>query len=364
MNRKKMVVISATNHYKERAKGIIEKHKADYDVTYVTSDFAHIPKEKFVCDVENSIQLHVIPYYKNISVSRILSHCIFSLKAFFLMMKLKPEKVYAEIPNNTLAMSMSLYKFFSKCELTFDIFDMWPESFPNKSQNALFKIAMGGWRWTRNGFLKNADEVWIECDYYRELMNQQGIHVPMETHYLKNTSLPKDIHANIDSDRIDICYVGSINNVTDVDLMVSLLGKIQEQKKVVFHLVGAGESLDILAQRLRQNQVEVICYGIVYNQNELQAIFDKCSFGINMIKDDLAIGVTMKSVTYFLGGVPIINTVPGDTQKFVDDRLVGINVKRELIDETVKEIIDCPVDKIIEMKKNAVSLFVEVFYDA
>lgn len=359
-----MVVISATNHYKERAKEVIEAYKEEYDVTYITSDFAHIQKEKFVCDVENSIQLHVIPYYKNISVSRILSHCIFSIKAFFLLMKIKPAKVYAEIPNNTLAMSMSLYKLFSKCELTFDIFDMWPESFPNKSQNALFKIAMGGWRWTRNGFLKNADEVWIECDYYRELMGEQGIHVPMETHYLKNTSTPKKINANIDTDKIDICYVGSINNVTDLDLIVTLLGKIQEKKNVVLHLVGAGETLDLLAECLREKQVEVICYGIVYDQNQLQAIFDKCSFAINMIKEDLAIGVTMKSVTYFLGGVPILNTVPGDTERFVDTKQVGINIDREHLEETVNQIIDCSTDEILKMKHNATALYEEVFYSA
>ena len=362
MSKQKMVVISATNHYKERAKGIIEAHQADYDVTYVTSDFAHIQKEKFVCDVKNSIQLHVLPYFKNISISRVLSHCIFSLKAFFLMMKLKPEKIYAEIPNNTLAMSMSFYKKISKCELIFDIFDMWPESFPNKPQNALFQMGMAGWRWTRNGFLKNADVVWIECDYYRELMEKQGIHVPMETHYLKNTSIPKKIDASISENQIDICYVGSINNITDLDLMVALLGKLQQRKKVVFHLVGAGESLEILAQRLKEEQVEVICYGIVYDQDELQAIFDKCSFGINMIKDDLAIGVTMKSVTYFLGGVPILNSVQGDTDRFVENRKVGINVNRNGIEETVDKITGLTKEEILEMKQNAVRLYQEVFY--
>lgn len=278
------------------------------------------------------------------------------------MMKLKPEKVYAEIPNNTLAMSMSLYKMFSKCELTFDIFDMWPESFPNKSQNALFKIAMGGWRWTRNGFLKNADEVWIECDYYRELMEKQGLHIPMQTHYLQNASIPKQIDANINSNQIDICYVGSINNVTDLDLMVELLGKVQKKKKVVFHLVGAGETLELLAQRLREEQIEVICYGIIYDQNELQKIFNKCSFGINMIKDDLAIGVTMKSVTYLLGGVPVLNTVPGDTARFVNERKVGINVNRNDLEETLNKMIECALEEIYEMKQNAVELYKDVFY--
>lgn len=357
-----MVVISATNHYKERAKEIIEMNQNDYDVIYVTSDFAHIQKEKFICDVENSIQLHVTPYYRNISIKRMWSHCIFSFKAFFLMMKLKPKKVYAEIPNNTLAMAMSFYKKFSKCELIFDVFDMWPESFPNKPENVAFRMAMRVWRWTRNGFLKNADEIWIECDYYRELLENQGIVLPMKTYYLRNTSIPKKMDINISENQIDICYVGSINNITDLDCMVSLLGKLQERKKVVVHLVGVGESLELLTQRFKEKGIKVICYGIVYDQNKLQTIFDKCSWGINMIKDDLAIGITMKSVTYFLGGVPILNTVPGDTERFVENRNVGININRTSLEETVDKIMCLTQNDIVEMKQNAVRLYQDVFY--
>jgi hypothetical protein len=180
------------------------------------------------------------------------------------MMKLKPEKVYAEIPNNTLAMVTSLYKKFSKCELIFDVFDMWPESFPNKPKNVVFRTAMSVWRWTRNAFLKNADEIWIECDYYRELLEGQGILLPMKTYYLRNTSVPKKMDINLKENQIDICYVGSINNITDLDCMVSLLGKLQKRKKVVVHLVGAGESLALLTQRFKEKGIEVICYGIVY----------------------------------------------------------------------------------------------------
>ena len=360
----KMAVISATNHYNERAKEIINFHKNEYDVTYVTSDFDHIRKERYKCNVENSVQLHVIAYYKNISVERIMSHILFSVKTLFLLMKIKPEKVYAEIPNNTLALTMSLYKLFSKCELIFDVFDMWPESFPNKSQNVLFKIAMDGWRWTRNGFLKNADQVWIECDYYRELLALQGIDIPMQTHYLVKTAKPLKMNFQIETEKMNIVYVGSINNVTDVNLIVDLLAKIQQKQDVVLHLVGAGETLDDLTKRLREKNVEVICYGIVYEQNELQCIFDKCSFAINIIKEDLAIGITMKSVTYFMGGMPILNTVPGDTEKFVKQENVGVNIYRENLDDSIDCILALSVEDVCQMKHNAVALYEKKFYQA
>ena len=57
----------------------------------------------------------------------------------------------------------------------------------------------------------------------------------------------------------------------------------------------------------------------------MQEIFDQCWFGINVLREDLAIGITMKSISYFRGGLPIINTVQGDTSRFVEECNIGIN---------------------------------------
>lgn len=359
---KLMLVVSATNHYRERAKYVINDYKNVYKIIYITSDFAHVAKQRFVCEVENSVQIHVPAYHKNLSINRILSHIIFSYKVFWLMIKLNPSKVYLEIPNNTLVISGVIYKKIFKCDLVLDIFDMWPESFPNKSNNALFKIGMNGWRWTRNSGLIYADEIWIECDYYRELLKAQGVTHDMKTYYLKSQAVPAMIVPNIDESKIELCYVGSVNNIVDLDLIVKLLDCIAKRKQVILHLVGTGETVELLAKRLEEKKVQVICYGIVYEQELLQKIFDKCSFGINLIKEDLAIGITMKSITYLSGGVPLINTVQGDTREFIENNGIGINVERDNPDATVERILSLDIDDIISMKNRAIEVYKKYFY--
>ena len=153
---KRVVVISGTNHYEERAKSVIEEYQKEHEVIYLTSDFDHVTKKWYKIDLPFAKQLHVLSYKKNISVSRILSHIIFSVKTFFCLCNLKPDIVYVEIPHNTLATATKWYKRFHKCELIMDIFDMWPESLPMKSNNAVFQLACRVWRSFRNNNLKYA----------------------------------------------------------------------------------------------------------------------------------------------------------------------------------------------------------------
>ena len=203
---KRVVVISGTNHYEERAKSVIEEYQKEHEVIYLTSDFNHWKKEYFSVELPFAQQLHVPGYQKNISVSRIWSHIVFSIKTFFRLCKLKPDIVYAEIPHNTLAVATKWYKRLHKCELIFDIFDMWPEALPMKSNNPVFKLACSVWGGFRNHNLKFADKVYTECNYFQELINQEGCYVPMETKYLTRKKIDLDIQTIWDADRLHICY--------------------------------------------------------------------------------------------------------------------------------------------------------------
>ncbi len=356
------VVISATHHYEERAKSVISEYEKSHKVLYITSDFAHIPKKPFVCDVPNSIQLHVIPYYKNLSVSRILSHIVFSAKTFWLLKKLKPVKVYVEIPNNTLATATAMYKSMYGCELIFDIFDMWPEALPVKSKNPLFVLACKVWGAFRNRALKKADQIYVECEYFKELIQGQGYDYPMEVHYLKRPGNDLPYKSVWKEDQIDVCYVGSINNIVDIPLMIEVITKLGQKRKVCFHVIGTGEAKDRLCAELKdKDNVTVKEYGVVYDVQKLQDIFNESCFGINFLLPDLAIGITMKSVTYLQGALPLLNTVDGDTRRYVNERNIGINVDRDNIDGTIEQILSLSQKQLEEMKANAKDIFKEVF---
>lgn len=357
-----VVVLSGTNHYEERNKRVIEEYKKqNKTVLYLTSDFHHINKSQYVFDVEGCKQVHVLPYYKNISISRLLSHADFSFKAYFYLKQHMPDVVYTEIPNNSLAMSTAWYKKRYGCQLIFDIFDMWPEALPVKTGNPIVNFALSIWGAFRNRNLKHADKIYTECDYYQEILAKEGYTMPMETKYLCQEDGDLEIKTVWRDDQIHICYVGSINNIINAPLMIMFLDKLNQKRKVYFHLIGQGESKERIKQELERKQVQVIDYGSIYDKHELQNIFNQCSFAINFLVPDVAIGITMKSVTYFRGGMPILNTVDGDTRRLVDLKQVGINVDSERILDAIENILQLNEKKINEMKQRARKVFQDYF---
>lgn len=355
--------ISSTNHYNVRTGKFVNDYvKKGYDVIYVTSDFDHMTKKRYCFnEYKNSKQLHVISYKKNLSISRILSHLMFSYKTFYMLLACKPELVYVEVPNNSLVKSSAKYKKINNAEIIVDVFDMWPESMPVKTKNMIVNWGFDIWRNFRNKNLKFADQIWIECDYYRELLSAQKINLPMETKYLKLKNAETSIEMKVSEEEIDLCYLGSINNIIDISLIEKIVSEFAKNKRTRIHIIGDGERKDEFLDILKKNSIEIIDHGRVYEIDKLQEIFDQCWFGINVLREDLAIGITMKSISYFRGGLPIINTVQGDTSRFVEECNIGINVDRHDVKSCVLRILNITKDDLACMKNNTRNLFEQKF---
>jgi hypothetical protein len=355
--------ISSTNHYNVRTGKFVNDYvKKGYDVIYVTSDFDHMTKKRYCFnEYKNSKQLHVISYKKNLSISRILSHLMFSYKTFYMLLACKPELVYVEVPNNSLVKSSAKYKKINNAEIIVDVFDMWPESMPVKTKNMIVNWGFDIWRNFRNKNLKFADQIWIECDYYRELLSAQKINLPMETKYLKLKNAETSIEMKVSEEEIDLCYLGSINNIIDISLIEIIVSEFAKNKRTRIHIIGDGERKDEFLDILKKNSIEIIDHGKVYEIDKLQEIFDQCWFGINVLREDLAIGITMKSISYFRGGLPIINTVQGDTSRFVEECNIGINVDRHDVKSCVSRILNITKDDLACMKNNTRNLFEQKF---
>lgn len=355
--------ISSTNHYNVRTGKFVNDYvKKGYDVIYVTSDFDHMTKKRYCFnEYKNSKQLHVISYKKNLSISRILSHLMFSYKTFYMLLACKPELVYVEVPNNSLVKSSAKYKKINNAEIIVDVFDMWPESMPVKTKNMIVNWGFDIWRNFRNKNLKFADQIWIECDYYRELLSAQKINLPMETKYLKLKNAETSIEMKVSEEEIDLCYLGSINNIIDISLIEKIVSEFAKNKRTRIHIIGDGERKDEFLEILKQNSIEIIDHGKVYEIDKLQEIFNQCWFGVNVLREDLAIGITMKSISYFRGGLPIINTVEGDTSRFVEECNIGINVDRHDVESCVSRILNITKDDLACMKNNTRNLFEQKF---
>ena len=162
-DKKTAALISCSEHYQHRL-AVIDKclQQRGYDTIYITSDFDHTSKKVFVCTVPNCVQIHVRPYQKNLSLDRILSHREFAKRVFDYLEKQPkiPDVVVALIPPNFLAhYGAKFKKQHPEVTMIFDIFDMWPETFPSSKVKKFLAPAFSVWAWIRDHSLRKADFV-------------------------------------------------------------------------------------------------------------------------------------------------------------------------------------------------------------
>lgn len=347
----KVVCISKFNYYNLRIKPVMDYFslRGD-DVIYLTGDYDTMTREYYHLTDDNVKQLPVMPYHKNISFQRIYSHYKFAKQIYKQIQKEKPDLIYAMVPPNFMAHFIAKYKKQNPhIKVIFDIFDMWPETFPNQRAKSLLAVPFKVWGGLRAKNLPLANMVITECQSFHEYVQQQGDvqHLTTLYPYKKENTLPLEYSEN---EKLNICYLGSINNIIDIPKIVDVLTQIRQKRLVCLHLIGNGEKKAHFIQLLKQANVEVIDYGNVFDMAEKQRIFNQCAFGINVLKPSVFIGLTLKTIDYFNGGLPILNTVPKDTYEWIVKHQAGINLNDS---DSIEKIVSCTQKEILKMKHNA-----------
>ncbi len=360
MSKKVAYLISCSDHYAHRlhvVDGYL--HSRGYDTVYVTSDFDHTSKQTFQCNVPGCVQIHARPYLKNLSLDRILSHREFARDTFRYLERLpqQPAVVVVLIPPNFLAHYAAKYKKkHTEVKLVFDIFDLWPETFPFGRLKKLLAPVFRVWSWIRDHSLHAADFITTECDLFREKLE-----LPKEksaTVYL--CAKPLDIPPApvvLREDALDLCYLGAINNVIGISDICQLIKQLVKTKPVTLHIIGKGERQQEFIDSAKAAGAEVVYYGVIYDDAEKQKILSRCHFGLNIMKSSVCVGLTMKSIEYFRFGLPIINNIPADTQRLVKNEGIGIQ-----LDEACADFIaGCSVSDCFDLRDNVKNIFVKTY---
>ena len=66
--------------------------------------------------------------------------------------------------------------------------------------------------------------------------------------------------------------------------------------------------------------------GKTFDENKKIEILAPCDYGFNMILDKLEVGLSIKSIDYLSMGLPLINSVRGDTARMVRQDRIGVNI--------------------------------------
>lgn len=293
-------------------------------VTVLLSDFRHIEKVKRNDDKIDTVFFSAEPYRKNISFYRLYSHIQLSHDMFAWVEERNKDIDMLWVlapPNSFVRNAAGVKRRHDRIKLIIDLIDLWPETMPvGKMKPALFL-----WKRLRNKYLNIADTVVTECNLYQEKLEGVVDKSKMTTLYLarENKGYKPDVH--LSDERISLCYLGSINNIIDIDAIGEIIREIRRSKTVILHIIGDGEKKDELIKTAENAGAEVIDHGKVYEREKKQEIFDSCHFGLNIMKSSVCVGLTMKSVDYFEFGLPIINNIKGDTWDVIEKECCGSN---------------------------------------
>lgn len=356
-----VVIVNCFDTYEERIDLLNEYFVSKgHSVTIIQSDFRHFKKEFRKEQKDGFLFVPTKSYYKNMSFARMKSHYEFAKKAFKQVKMIKPDLLYAVIPPNSIAKFAAKYKKNNpQVKLLFDLIDLWPETMPVGSIKCLPPFTM--WQSMRDKSFKYADFVVSECDLYRNILKNVLVNVKSDTVHLAKKEISCESNPVLSEDEIHFCYLGSINNIIDIPKIKSVLDAINRCKPTTLHIIGDGESKDHFIKEIELTGVNVNYYGKIYNELQKQTIFDKCHFGINIMKDNVCVGLTMKSIDYFQGGLPILNNIQGDTSFIVEKYNIGFNIGNDDVNTLVSKITNMSLEKNLIYRENVLNIF-ECFF--
>lgn len=332
-NTQKVVLVNCFDTYRAREEAVNDfLKKNSFDVTVLTADFSHLSKQKREEKKEDYIYVETKPYNRNLSVARLYSHYAFSKSVVKEIDKLKPDLVYVMIPPNSLVKKVSRYKKNKPLKLIFDVIDLWPETMPiNKFKNTL---PFSMWKNLRHKYIHNADYVVTECNLFEKYMPE----CVCKTIYWPKDISPMSYEAKHTEGKINLLYLGSVNNIIDVDLICQLIKGLKTHREVCVKIIGNGENKSSFIDRLEASGARVEDYGVVFDEKKKIEVAHSCDFGLNIYKDSTCIGLTMKSIDYFSYALPVINNIKGDTFDIVKNNCLGVNITNSINEQVITEI--------------------------
>lgn len=335
------VIVNCFDTYEHRVRLLYDVFKENgFSVKVLTSDFRHFEKVRRTDNIPDFQFFKAESYKKNLSYKRLHSHYKLSKEIFgSLENSSNIDILWVLVPPNSFVKDAALYKKkHPKVKLIFDLIDLWPETMPIGPMKKFFPFSV--WKNLRDKNLKYADAIVTECNLYRDVLKRVLLGKKVETLYLARPLVPYEPHLTLPQDKVNLCYLGSINNIIDVDVIANVVSEFKKLKPVTLHIVGDGEKKNQLITAVENKGCTVVFHGKVYDKIEKQKIFDSCHYGLNIMKESVCVGLTMKSMDYMEYGLPLINNIKGDTWDIIEQNQIGTN-----IDSLSKEVANYSIVK-------------------
>lgn len=334
----------SSEHESDRYKYIAKTlHSKGFIITQFVSSFDHHQK-KFRTPISKEwrvVPIFELGYTSNVSIRRVVSHIIFdicSVICFLLeiIKHRKPKVVIAAVPHSGAALGLCLLSWIFQFKVYVDIHDTWPESFSSVYEKGLFSAPIFAlWKLFAALPLVLADEVFAESKSYAEKASATRIKfdksaaVPVYlggdlSRYYEQINRPAGLDSILTSKFI-VAYAGNLGRNYDLfNLLEAFAIFTAKFPDSCLLFIGGGELEEELKRLSRRKNLRTHFTGRV-SHSELVGALKLADLGVNCFKPSGNVAYSYKFNDYVLSGLPVINSLEGETKELVDDWCIGFN---------------------------------------
>jgi glycosyltransferase involved in cell wall biosynthesis len=355
-----------------------------HDVVWWTASFCHHSKHvrsieppEIVINPRFTIRLVPTPAYrKHIGFARLRFEAMFALRLHWIASRLSPPQtiVSSDATMGLAYVASSLAERFH-ANLIYDIIDLAPEVFSGAlparvrgHASAIFSPLYA----IRSRNFRKATAVTAVCDDYllparrakttisgdRLLTVYWG--VDLEVFRAAQGSLDDTcaLAEQLCKGRDDVfaIYAGTLGVLYDVDALLKaavLLQAVDSHVKIL--IAGGGPRAGDIRLYIQQNKLYNVKMLGEVSFSELIKIYQVCDVGLNIYGVDSPVAMPIKVFDYFAAGLPIVNSIRGFLERFLEERHIGMQYvagdPESLADALVKLSFDHSVRR--EMSQNA-----------
>lgn len=307
------------------------EEKGNY-VTFFTTDFEH-QRKVWIRNFPNGyIKLRsILPYKKNISLTRLLNHFIvaFSLLFAFRRQLRKADVIIVSYPTIWTAFVSVLYGKFNDIKVIVDVRDKWPDIF---LKNSIFKILLWPLFLIKKYIFNNADQIiTISPGYYSWALPN----VPIKDELIIPLSKPLVLEIDRKINRLDsiqFLFVGSLGTTYDLEMILTF-HDILFNNNLDFQIIVCGDGPRRLwFDENIKSRINIVLCGWL-NKSELQIKYSTANFGLMFYYPNAPQGWPNKLLEYMANGLPIINTLAGESWELIEKEQLGFNFSMRNINQ-------------------------------
>ncbi|WP_163929922.1 glycosyltransferase family 4 protein [Paraferrimonas sp. SM1919] len=295
-----------------------------FETKVLTSNFSH--SKGVFRNIQGAFCLKTIPYKKNVSIERFLSHTVLSFKLAFNVWKNRNDFdcFYVTYP---LTLPGLLTSFIARDKLISDIVDLWPYSLPfNSKLVKVFYPIFFIWDVVNRFSISRSYKV-------ISLSSRFLINSGANSNICKQILLGSDHNfikdKKFEKGRINIVYIGNIGQLYDFDTLCKAI--VASGLNIHFDIIGKGDREDWLKAMLNNLGISSSFHGVIYSKDKLSNILSRAHLGFNGFKSTTA-SLSYKSVTYFSYSTPILNSMTSDLWDYVECHSLGFNYVQGNVD--------------------------------